>query len=107
MHVWIAAMLVISILLIMRDMAKNILSLRQKQEELPAGQILGQPQREGGEIRPGISETGRYFLWNALQKRLPVQRAGGRCGLAGVRTSLWELPSETGVLGRRGASAAG
>ena len=46
MHVWIAAMLVISILLIMRDMAKNILSLRQKQEELPAGQILGQPQKE-------------------------------------------------------------
>ncbi len=46
MHVWIIAMLVISVLLILRDMAKTIFSLRQRQEDVPAGQIFGQPQRE-------------------------------------------------------------
>ncbi|MCI8815014.1 MAG: SpoIIE family protein phosphatase [Lachnospiraceae bacterium] len=46
MHVWIVAMLVISALLIIRDMAKTIFSLRQKQEDIPAGQVFGQPQKE-------------------------------------------------------------
>ncbi len=46
MHVWIVAMLVISALLILRDMAKTIFSLRQRPEDVPAGQIFGQPQKE-------------------------------------------------------------
>lgn len=46
MHVWIVAMLVISALLILRDMAKTIFSFRQKLEDAPAGHIFGQPQKE-------------------------------------------------------------
>ena len=31
-------------------------------------------ERTGGEIRGIFSETGRYFLWNAVSKRLPEQQ---------------------------------
>jgi hypothetical protein len=33
-------------------------------------------ERTGREIRSIFSETGRYFLWNAISQRLPEQQAG-------------------------------
>lgn len=46
MSVWIVAMFVVSALLIGKDMAKAFLSLKKRPEEVPVGQVLGQPQRE-------------------------------------------------------------
>ena len=62
MQEWMIAMLVISIMLIIRDMAKTILSNRRS--------------REGGEVCGIFSETGRYFLRDALSERLSEQQAG-------------------------------
>ena len=50
MQEWIIAMLVISVLLILRDMAKTILT----------GRMCG-----------SFSETCGYILWNAVQKGIP------------------------------------
>ena len=69
MQEWMIAMLVISIMLIIRDMAKTILA-----ENLPDTEELltllekqaDRIERTGGEIRGIFSETGRYFLWNAV-----------------------------------------
>ena len=72
MQEWMIAMLVISIMLIIRDMAKTILA-----ENLPDTQeLLTLQEREGGEVCGIFSETGRYFLWNAISQRLPEQQAG-------------------------------
>jgi hypothetical protein len=72
MQEWMIAMLVISIMLIIRDMAKTILA-----ENLPDTQeLLTLQEGTGREIRSIFSETGRYFLWNAISQRLPEQQAG-------------------------------
>ena len=60
MQEWMIAMLVISIMLIIRDMAKTILA-----ENLPDTEEL-----------PSLQETGRYFLRDALSERLSEQQAG-------------------------------
>ena len=100
MHVWIAAMLVISILLIMRDMAKNILSLRQKQDELPAGQILGQPQKERVEkyaqAFQKLADTfygmpyRKDYLSNEQAEDVVWQAYGQVCGNCHQRQECWE-----------------
>ena len=71
MQEWMIAMLVISIMLIIRDMAKTILA-----ENLPDTEERPSSEREGGEVCGIFSETGRYFLWNAISQRLPEQQAG-------------------------------
>ena len=75
MQEWMIAMLVISIMLIIRDMAKTILA-----ENLPDRTAVsaGGPssEREGGEVCGIFSETGRYFLRDALSERLSEQQAG-------------------------------
>lgn len=77
MQEWMIAMLVISIMLIIRDMAKTILA-----ENLPDNRrtavSAGGPssEREGGEVCGIFSETGRYFLRDALSERLSEQQAG-------------------------------
>ena len=70
MQEWMIAMLVISIMLIIRDMAKTILAGTSDS----AGRSSS--ERTGREIRSIFSETGRYFLWNAISQRLPEQQAG-------------------------------
>ena len=76
MQEWMIAMLVISIMLIIRDMAKTILAENLPDtEELPSLQE-GHPQKEGGEVCGIFSETGRYFLRDALSERLSEQQAG-------------------------------
>ena len=65
MQEWMIAMLVISIMLIIRDMAKTAVSAGGPSSE-----------REGGEVCGIFSETGRYFLRDALSERLSEQQAG-------------------------------
>ncbi len=70
-------MLVISIMLIIRDMAKTILAENLPDtEELPSLQEGPSSEREGGEVCGIFSETGRYFLRDALSERLSEQQAG-------------------------------
>ncbi len=100
MHVWIAAMLVISILLILRDMAKNILSLRQKQEEIPVGQILGQPQIEQiekyAQAFQKLADTfygmpyRKDYLSNEQAEDVVWQAYGQVCGNCHQRQECWE-----------------
>ena len=45
-------------------------------EELPSLQEGPSSEREGGEVCGIFSETGRYFLWDALSERLSEQQAG-------------------------------
>lgn len=100
MHLWIAAMLVISILLIVRDMAKNILSLRQKQEDVPIGQILGQPQKERVEkyaqAFQKLADTfygmpyRKDYLSNEQAEDVVWQAYGQVCGNCHQRQECWE-----------------
>ena len=62
MQEWIIAMLVISVLLILRDMAKrrNISDWRRSSSERKSGTLCG-----------SFSETCGYILWNAVQKGIP------------------------------------
>ena len=90
MQEWIVAMLVISILLIVRDMAKTIFSGRKMKTEETQIFTENHPQKE---------KAGGYFLWNALQEGLFKQRAdtedpGRRRG-----TGMWEMLPERALLG--------
>ena len=60
MQEWIIAMLVISVLLILRDMAKTISDWRRSSSERKSGTLCG-----------SFSETCGYILWNAVQKGIP------------------------------------
>ena len=60
MQEWIIAMLVISVLLILRDMARNISDWRKSSSERKSGTLCG-----------SFSETCGYILWNAVQKGIP------------------------------------
>lgn len=66
MQEWIIAMLVLSILLILRDMAKTVLKGRKSRKEEPFPLGGEHPQKESRTVRSLISETCRYFLWNAI-----------------------------------------
>ena len=72
MQEWIIAMLVISVLLILRDMAKTILTGRmsKKEEIFPIGEDHPQ-KRKSGTLCGSFSETCGYILWNAVQKGIP------------------------------------
>ena len=67
MQEWIIAMLVVSILLILRDMAKTVFSGRTqaKEEMMPLSESHPQKEKVECSILP---ETCGYILWNALQK---------------------------------------
>ena len=70
MQEWMIAMLVISIMLIIRDMAKTILAENLPDTERTAVSAGGpSSEREGGEVCGIFSETGRYFLRDALSER--------------------------------------
>lgn len=77
MQEWMIAMLVISIMLIIRDMAKTILAENLPDtEELPSLQE-GHPQKERVEkYAASFQKHGRYFLRDALSERLSEQQAG-------------------------------
>ena len=67
MQEWIIAMLVISVLLILRDMAKTILTGRMsKKEEAFSLCEEPSPERKGGALCSLVSEACRYVLWNAI-----------------------------------------
>ena len=77
MQEWMIAMLVISIMLIIRDMAKNYFSRKSAGYRRTAVSAGGpSSEREGGEVCGIFSETGRYFLRDALSERLSEQQAG-------------------------------
>lgn len=77
MQEWMIAMLVISIMLIIRDMAKTILAEKSAGYRRTAVSAGGpSSEREGGEVCGIFSETGRYFLRDALSERLSEQQAG-------------------------------
>ncbi len=100
MHVWIVAMLLISVLLIVRDMAKTIFSLRQKQEDVPAGQIFGQPQKERVERYAQafrkLADTfygmpyRKDYLSNEQAEDVVWQTYGQVCGNCHQRQECWE-----------------
>lgn len=76
MQEWMIAMLVISIMLIIRDMA-NYFSRKSAGYRRTAVSAGGpSSEREGGEVCGIFSETGRYFLRDALSERLSEQQAG-------------------------------
>ena len=70
MQEWMIAMLVISIMLIIRDRK----SAGYRRTAVSAGGPSS--EREGGEVCGIFSETGRYFLRDALSERLSEQQAG-------------------------------
>ena len=77
MQEWMIAMLVISIMLIIRDMAKTILAEESAGYRRTAVSAGGpSSEGEGGEVCGIFSETGRYFLRDALSERLSEQQAG-------------------------------
>ena len=77
MQEWIIAMLVISVLLVLRDMAKVFFRGRSfLKAEQPAEEKNPQ-KREGGAVCCFFSEACRQLLWITLPKRLFKQRPGG------------------------------
>lgn len=76
MQEWMIAMLVISIMLIIRTW-QNYFSRKSAGYRRTAVSAGGpSSEREGGEVCGIFSETGRYFLWDALSERLSEQQAG-------------------------------
>ena len=77
MQEWIIAMLVISVLLVLRDMAKVFFRGRSfLKAEQPAEEK--NPQKEKVErYAASFSEACRQLLWITLPKRLFKQRPGG------------------------------
>lgn len=67
MQEWIIAMLAVSILLILRDMAKTVLKGRKSKKEEPFPMNgRASPEGKGGTLCSILSETGGYVLWDAL-----------------------------------------
>ncbi len=67
MQEWIIAMLAVSILTILRDMAKTVLKGRKsKKRGTFSYEWRASPEGKGGTLCSILSETGGYVLWDAL-----------------------------------------
>ena len=72
MQEWIIAMLVISVLLILRDMAKNYFDGENVEKRRNISDWRkSSSERKSGTLCGSFSETCGYILWNAVQKGIP------------------------------------
>ena len=75
MQEWMLAMLVISITLIIRDMAKTILAGNVPDTQEMIALCDSHPQKERVEqYAASFRKTGRHFLWYAISQGLLKQR---------------------------------
>ncbi len=111
MQEWIIAMLVISVLLIVRDMAKTILSGKgaDAEEIMPASD--GNPQKERAQrYARSFQKLADTFYGLPYRRRLPELRSGGahhrgnqRAGVSEVLSEnvCWEAMRETLCAGQK------
>ena len=100
MQEWIIAMLVISVLLIVRDMAKTILSGKgaDAEEIMPASD--GNPQKSGHSVMPVLFRSWQTLFTGCRTERLPELRSGGAHHRGNQRAGVSEVLSERCVLGK-------